>query len=276
MIWRLITRYRRALTVAAVPLAAVLSLAAETRRPAGSGRLDAAAALVAAPLQAGVTGALGGLSALGETLFGGARLRRENAELRRELVRLRQEVETGRERIAEAARLERMLQLRERVAPAVLAAGVIGRDASGLYRTVIIDRGAADGLRRQQAVLAAEGVVGRVVKVFPRSALVLLLTDRSSGVDALVQRTRDQGVVQGRGAELCELRYLAREAQIEVGDALVTSGMDGVFPKGIRVGQVSRVEKGGYLFQGVEVRPAAALDRLEEVWVVLAAPGEER
>ena len=115
-----------------------------------------------------------------------------------------------------------------------------------------------------------------MIKVFPRSALVLLLTDRSSGIDAIVQRTRDQGVVQGRGGSGCELKYLDRSAEVEVGDYVVTSGMGGGFPKGVWIGQVSGVNRGGDLFQSVDVRPSAGLERLEEVWVVTGSPEEGR
>lgn len=262
MLWRPLARWRRLFAVALVPAAALL--AAGTGRQANGGPLEGALAGAAAPLQAGVSASSSWLL----SLLGGSSLRRENEELRREVDRLRREVQESRERLAAAGRLERLLEYRERTGYAMTAASVIGHDASGLYRTVLIDRGAADGIEHDQAVLAPEGVVGRVVKVFPRSALVLLLTDRSSGIDALVQRTRDQGVVQGRGDAGCELRYLDRSAQVEVGDVIVTSGTGGRFPKGVWVGQVSGVNAGGELFQSVEVRPTADLPRLEEVLVV--------
>ena len=134
----------------------------------------------------------------------------------------------------------------------------------------------AAGVENRQAVLAPDGVVGRVIKVFPRSALVLLVTDRSSGIDAIVQRTRDRGVVQGRGGSGCELKYLDRSAEVEVGDYVVTSGMGGRFPKGVWIGQVSGVNRGGDSFQSVDVRPSAGLDRLEEVLVITGAPEDGR
>jgi rod shape-determining protein MreC len=261
MLWRLLARWRRVLTVALVPLAALASAAASTGPVAGP--LESAAARAAAPLQAGVAASFSWIGAI----FGGAGLRRENEELRRELDRLRLEVQESRERVAEARRLERLLEFRERTGFTMIAASVIGRDASGLYQTVLIDRGRADGIDAGRAVLAPDGIVGRVIKVFPSSALVLLLTDRSSGIDAIVQRTRDQGVVQGRGGAACELRYLERSSDVQVGDYVVSSGMGDHFPKGVRLGQVSGINRGGDLFQSVEVRPTADLSRLEEVWV---------
>ena len=274
MLWRFLARRRRVLTALLVPLAAFVAVATSTRRTPGSGPLEAAAAVAAAPLQAGASAAFSWFGSLGESLFGGVGLRRENEELRREVEQLRREVQESRERVAAASRLERLLDYRELSGLRMKAAGVIGHDTSGLYRTVLIDRGSADGVEQQQAVLAPDGVVGRVIKVFPSSALVLLVTDRSSGIDAIVQRTRDQGVVQGRGGSGCELKYLDRSAEVEVGDYVVTSGMVGRFPKGVWIGQVSGVNKGGDLFQSVDVRPSAALERLEEVWVVTGAPLE--
>lgn len=258
MLWRVPARLRRAATVALVPLAAVLVAVSGGAAPLASG-----IAVAAAPLQAGVTGAFSWVG----SFFGGG-LRRENDELRRELDRLRRELQESRERLAAADRLERLLEFRERSDFTMAAASVIGRDTSGLYRTVLIDRGSSDGVAAGQAVVAPDGVVGRVIRSYPSSAMVLLLTDRSSGIDALVQRTRDPGIVQGRGATACELRYVDRSSEVEVGDDVVTSGIGGGFPKGVWLGRVSGVDRGGEMFLGVEIRPSVDLARLEEVLVV--------
>lgn len=257
--------------LALAPLAALLSVAL-SGSPRGSGALEAATASAFAPLQAGAGAAFSWLGDLGGSLFGRSALRRENEELREEVARLRREVEESRERVAAEARLEQLLEYRERHGFATAASGVIGHDASGLYRTVLLDRGSAQGIANGQAVLAPDGVVGRVIKTFPRSSLVLLVTDRSSGIDAIVQRTRGRGIVQGGGGSACELKYLDRSAAVEVGDRIVTSGLGGSFPKGLLIGQVSGITRGGELFQSVEVRPAAALERLEEVLVVTGSP----
>jgi rod shape-determining protein MreC len=274
MLWRFIARGRRVLTALLVPLAAFLSVANAHRQAPGSGLLEMGVATVMAPLQSGAASVFSWFGGIGGFLPG-AGLRHENEALRQEVERLRREVQESREQVAATVRLERLLDFRTRTAFTMTAARVIGRDASGLYRTVLIDRGSGDGVANQQAVLAPDGVVGRVIKVFPRSALVLLITDRSSGIDAVVQRTRDPGVVQGGGAGGCVLKYLDRSAEVEVGDYVVTSGMGGRFPKGVLIGRVSGINEGGELFRSVDVRPSAGLDRLEEVWVVTAPPGGE-
>jgi rod shape-determining protein MreC len=276
MLWRFLARRRRVVTALLVPLAAFGSVTSGVRNAPGSGPLEAAAAVVMAPLQAGATAASSWLGGLGGFAFGASGLRRENEALRREVERLRREVQESRERVAAADRLERLLDYQAATGYKMVAARVIGHDASGLYRTVLIDRGSSSGIEHQQAVLAPEGVVGRVVKVFPHSALVLLATDRSSAIDAIVQRTRDQGVVQGSGGSGCELKYLDRSAQVEVGDYVVTSGMGGKFPKGVWIGQVSGVNRGGDLFQSVDVRPSAGLERIEEVMVVTGGGEADR
>jgi len=274
MLWRYLARRRRMFIALLVPLAAFVSVTSTVRHVAGSGPIEGAVSVVFAPLQIGATAASAWFGDLWGLVFGTAGVRRENEQLRREIERLRQEIQESRERIAAAARLARLLDYRENTGFRMVAAGVIGHDASGLYRTILIDLGSSSGIEYQQAVIAPDGVVGRVIKVFPRSALVLLVTDRSSGIDAIVQRTRDQGLVEGRGGLGCELKYLDRSAEIEVGDYVVTSGMGGKFPKGIWIGQVSGVNRGVDLFQSVAVRPSADLDRLEEV-LVLTEPLEE-
>lgn len=276
MLWRYLARRRRVLIALLVPLASLASVTSSLRHASGGGPIEAAVSVVLAPLQAGTTAASSWFGGLGGLVSGRVDVRRENEELRRENERLRREIQESRERIAAAVRLERLLDYRESTGYRMIAAGVIGHDASGLYRTILLGRGSSDGIEHQQAVLAPDGVVGRVIKVFPHSALVLLVTDRSSGIDAIVQRTRDQGVVEGRGGLGCELKYLDRSAEIAVGDYVVTSGRGGRFPKGVWIGQVSGVNQSVSLFQSVAVRPSADLDRLEEVWVVIGTQEEGR
>src|SRR6185295_1055291 len=145
---------------------------------------------------------------------------------------------------------------------------VIGRDATRLSRTILIGRGETDGVVRGAAVLAPQGVVGHVFQTSPHSARVLLVSDHNSGVDALVQRTRARGIVQGTVDAGCVLKYVKRTEDVQVGDTLVTSGLDGIFPKGLPVGRVTAIDKRGQgLFQSAEVAPRVDVDQLEEVLV---------
>jgi len=168
----------------------------------------------------------------------------------------------------ENERLRTLVDFRAHLQGDVLTARVIGRDATGLSRTLTIDRGERDGIVRGAAVLAPAGVVGQVFMVSSRSARVLLVTDHNSGIDGLVQRTRARGIIEGTIDGGCGLKFVKRTEDVQVGDAVVTSGLDGIFPKGIPIGKVVSVDKRGQgLFQYADVGPRVDASRLEEVLV---------
>ena len=139
----------------------------------------------------------------------------------------------------------------------------------------MLDKGISDGVRKGMAVVTPLGVVGQVVAVTARTAKVLLLTDANSGIDVLVQRTRSRGIVSGSLENGVVLKYVKRSEDIQEGDRLITSGTDGVFPKGMMVGTVIKVSKQHIgLFQSIEVLPAVQAARVEEVLVVAAERAE--
>ncbi len=150
---------------------------------------------------------------------------------------------------------------------------VIGSDPSGWVKGVMIDKGSSSGVAVGMAAVVSRGVVGQVVATSLSSSRILLIADHASGVDAIVQGSRVRGVVEGSGSQLCELRYVTRDYQVKAGEVVLTSGMDGVYPKGLLIGTVSAVQTGGAtLFQTVEVKPAVDFSRLEEVLIVTAKP----
>lgn len=175
----------------------------------------------------------------------------------------------------EVRRLQKLLGLRRAVRGRTHAARVIARAPSPWFGGVIVDIGSRDGVRPGTAVVAPEGVVGQIAATGRRSALVLLLTDPRSGVDALVQRTRARGIVRGNGRGGSILRYVEEEDGVRPGDVVITSGLDGIFPKGLLIGTVTAVtrEEQGLLV-AAQVKPAANLQRLEEVLVVAQPPAE--
>ena len=149
---------------------------------------------------------------------------------------------------------------------------MIARDPGPLSTSLTIDRGSRDGVTRGMAVVAPQGVVGRVVEVSHTVSRVALLTDHNSGIDAIVDRTRARGVVQGGSDGDCYMNYLNRDADVKVGDHVLTSGLDGVFPKGMTIGEVVEVgRKHRGLLQSATVTPSAALDQVEEVMLVAPA-----
>jgi rod shape-determining protein MreC len=195
----------------------------------------------------------------------------ENDELRTRI----QQLEAERNRLLEAEatnrRLQQLLEFRSHLASASITASIIANSASTWFKSCLLDRGSVDGVSKGMAVVTPLGVVGQVVAVTPRTAKVLLLTDPNSGVDVFVQRTRARGIVSGSLENGTIMKYVKRTEDIQEGDRLVTSGVDGVFPKGIVVGAVTKVRKEALgLFQSIEVLPAVNLARTEEVLIVKA------
>ncbi len=152
------------------------------------------------------------------------------------------------------------------------AAQVVARDPSGWFKSVIIDKGASDGVKRSMPVVVSEGIVGQVIEVSLYYSKVLLIIDQNSAVDVLCQRTRARGVLKGGAHNRCQLKYVLRKADIRVGDIVISSGLDGVYPKGLCLGRVSGLSKqNAGVFQNVQVDPFVDFDKLEEVLVLLAS-----
>jgi rod shape-determining protein MreC len=248
-------------------LAAVLVASTAT----GRGRADRFGRLVLdvmAPLQRLGTGFTGGVA---EAWRDAAAIFRRRAELDWLYERIAN-LETQTVRLEEVEqenqRLRELLAFRQRLAGEMQPAAVVGRDATGLARTLTIDRGERDGVVKGAAVLAPGGIVGQVFLASAHAARVLLITDHNSGVDAIVQRTRARGIVEGTVTEGCGLKFVKRTEDLQPGDVVVTSGVDGIFPRGLPIGQLTSVDKRGQgLFQYAAVRPFVDFDRLEEVLV---------
>ncbi len=198
-------------------------------------------------------------------------LRKENQQLRRRVDALKMENSRYREMLATHHRLRSLLQFKQKFDRPAIAGQVTGRDPSGWFRSVIIDKGRNSGLKIDMPVLNASGVVGKVVSVSPNFSKVLLIIDQNSAVDCLVQRSRDRGMVRGQGSEICKMDYVVDSSDVRVGDLVVTSGLGGIFPKGIPVGRVEEVREGsGNLFKQIHVRTIVDFGKLEEVLVILA------
>jgi len=194
---------------------------------------------------------------------------RDNEELLRENNALKLQLSQLESKAAEADRLAALLNFRRlnRDVP-MLGARVIGASADAGSATVFVDRGERDGIRRNMAVITPDGVVGKVIEAFSSSAQVLLLTDKDSGVGAMLVDSRIQKPVGGTGEPLLLLKYVTNDDTVNVGERVVTSGMDRIFPKDLPVGTITEV-KPGNPFKQIRVRPAANLERLEEVLVLL-------
>jgi rod shape-determining protein MreC len=196
-------------------------------------------------------------------------VRAENEALRRDLAAIQVRLQEERALAGRAENFRRLLELRERAEVDTTAAEVIAAAASPEFRTVTIDKGEADGIARDMAVISPVGVVGRVALSSMRASKVQLLIDRNAAAGALVERTRAQGVVIGLGTGLLQMQYVPGAAEIAVGDSVVTSGNDRIYPKGFVIGTVESVERGPSAFHSIVVKPAVDFSRLEEVLIVL-------
>jgi rod shape-determining protein MreC len=262
------TVQRPLVLLATVVLAQVLLLAVQIKR--GEVRLIRVAAVWAVtPFQRGGTSLIDRIGQTWNNYVSLRRTRQENEVLRRELAQLKLRVAELEGRAAEAHRLNALLAFREANAEVpMLPARVIGAGAAEASRTLYIDRGENDGVRKNMGVITPDGAVGKVLETFARTSLILLLTDKESGVGALLAKSRTHGVVRGTGEPLAELRYVVNDQEVAVGEPVLTNGLDQIFPKDLPLGSVASVEKGNP-FKMIRVKPAARLDRLEEVLVLL-------
>jgi rod shape-determining protein MreC len=199
-------------------------------------------------------------------------VRRQNAELQRQLEEYRQREVRFHEAQQALTRLEALLDLKRQVALPVIGARVIAYDPSLWSRSAIIDQGKVQGVKEGLPVLAPQGIVGRVVEVYPEYSKTMLIVDRKSAADAMVQRTRVRGILKGKGGNRCSLEFVPKNADVQVGDLVLASGLVGLYPKGLVFGKVTAAnKKNPGVFQEIEVTSSADLSALEEVLVVKVA-----
>ncbi len=256
-------------------LAVLLVLAASTAHRQGVSFPEEVLQVIVAPVQ----GAFQQLTSFAESFFASIKdyqlLLAENAKLRERLAAATALETSIAELKQENERLRRMLELREASEYELIAAEVIARDPSSWFKTITINKGARHGIEQNMAVITTDGLVGSILSVAPNSAHVLLLTDERSAVSALVQRSREPGEVgliendpENPGALL--MKNLPRDANIQPGDTIISSGLGGLFPKGLLIGYVSSTAGDKMsLTQYAVVQPAVNFNRLEEVFVVV-------
>jgi len=230
-----------------------------------------------AEVQRWATGVVGGVREGWQNYFALQEIRQDNGRLRDELARLRVAMQQEQALADQTRMLQELLDLRQTV-PLSTAAGnitqstVIGGGASPDFRTLTIDKGTDQGLQADLAVIAPAGVVGRIILPTARAAKVQLLIDRNAGAGAVLERSRAQGVVVGTGDDRLRLEYVAGTADVQVGDMVVTSGTDAIYPGGFVIGQIESVQRSAGGFSDIIVKPAVDFSSLEAVLVVLTRP----
>ena len=268
----LLRKYRLAICVGVILLLAFVFYSLNLRNKEHANPFERGVANLVAPLAGGASRGNGFLGRVWSDYLDLVEVRKENKQLRETVKVLNGRVIESQEALYAVERLKRLLELKTALPMPSLSASVIGEDGSPWFKTIVIDRGEGDRLRDGLPVVAADGVVGQLVKVAAGSSRVLLITDTASGIAATVQRSRARGVLKGKGGGRCTLEFTLRDEDVKVGDIVITSGIGGVFPKGLPLGEVTMVKKGDYgIFQTIEVRPTVSIGSLEEV-LVLAPP----
>jgi rod shape-determining protein MreC len=259
-------RFRRYGILLAVLLVSLLLLTVQTRG-GGTGRAGELVAIAVTPVQSLLVRIHRGALGFWANYIDWKAARRENTVLRGENEQLRvMSLQAGEAR-EENARLRRLLALKSRLPLATLAGEVIGREAGGWVRSLTVNRGRGDGIAQQTPVIVPDGLVGRVVQVHRGAAVIQLLNDPASTVGAVVLRTRTAGLVEGDAGGTVRFKFMARDgSSVAPGDLVVTSGLGTLFPKGLPVGRVVKIEdKGSALFHFAVLAPAVDFSRVEEV-----------
>src|SRR5215467_1255871 len=263
------SRHKSLVLLAGVILLQVLLLAVQIKRDS-QGRL----------IRTWTVGAVSPLERVGSYVFGSFRntwrnyfalrgTKKDNDDLRRENDALKLRLAQLEGKAAEADRLAALLHFRQTQTDVpMVAARVIGGSAGTASQTIELDRGEHDGIRKNMGVITPDGVVGKVIEAYPNTAQVLLLTDKDSGVGAKIAGSGIQSPVGGVGEPLLAMKYVPNDDEVNLGERVVTSGMDRIFPRDLPVGMIAEI-KSGNPFKQIRIKPAANLERLEEVLVLL-------
>ena len=266
-------RYRNLIILVGVLFLQVLGLAMQVKRGNNEARdtrlirIWAVGAL--APFERGLIWMESGTGKIWHNYFYLRGVRAENRQLKEQIEQMRLEQVRLTEDAAQARRLQTLLAFKEQFISKTVAAQVIGSSGSDMSRIVTIDKGENSGIKPDMAVITADGIVGKVLTAYPNLAQVLLISDQSSGVGAILEKTRLQGVLRGTASGEVSLERVMSDEQVAAGETVLTSGGDQIFPKGLPVGTVSKVGNGKDLFLNVRIKPAANLSRLEEVLVLV-------
>jgi rod shape-determining protein MreC len=252
----------------AVILGHILLISAQVNSRAGVPVLEQITFGIFSEIQRGMSSGVSGIRSAWSGYVNLRHVKAENDALKRQLAAAQVDEQEQRALADRTRGLQKLLELRNHLPLATTAAEIIGAAATPDFRTVTIDKGKGDGLRPDMAVISPAGVVGRVVVPSTRSAKVQLIIDRNAAAGALIERSRAQGVIVGEGDAL-RMDYVSEVADIIVGDVVVTSGIDGIYPKGFVIGRVDSVEKSGGAYKRITVKPSVDFSALEEVLVVV-------
>ena len=248
----------------------VITMTSRQSLPVSS--IERLAISITSPFQLLVTKTIGFTQSVWRTYFMAVLAVKENIELKERLSRAMDIKNRYEEMEQENSRLKKFVNFTSSVPGIYVAGQVIARDPSPWFKTIVIDKGEQDGVIKGAPVLVSEGIVGQIIKVASGYSRVLLITDRNSAVDALVQNTRVRGMVKGNNQNKCNFVYTSRTDEIKAGEMIVSSGLDQVFPKGLKIGSILKIKKThSQLFQDITIETSVDFDKLEEVLVFINA-----
>jgi len=262
-------RYRLPIIIGLLILIPLFNLSTSLKSPRDLKWYDKVVLWVTSPAQKAISFSFSKFISMGNHYVFLLNVKRENDELIQKNNRLVEIVNNMREIERENVRLRMLLAFKKKYLPSGVTAEVIARDTTSEYQTIRINKGADVGLKRRMPVITPAGVVGQLITVWSHYSDILLMTDHNHAMDVIVQRSRARGILKGGQRLKCDLQYLARMDDVVVGDVVVSSGIEGIYPKGLLVGTVDKIEKKQYgVTQHVEVKPTVNLSQLEEVFVV--------
>jgi rod shape-determining protein MreC len=255
----------------AVVVGHILLITTQVNTRRGVPVLEALTFGVFAEVQRATTGGIGSARDVWQNYFALQQTRQENQQLRTEVAQLRVGLQQERALAEQSRMLQKLLEMKMETPLKTTAAYVIAGGASPDFRTATIDKGTGDGLKPDMAVISPAGVVGRIILPTSRAAKIQLLIDRDAAAGAVTERGRAQGVVVGTGTSL-RLDHVSGTADIKIGDRVVTSGIEGIYPRGFEIGQIESIERRSGDFSSVIIRPAVEFSSIEAVLVVLTPP----
>jgi rod shape-determining protein MreC len=225
---------------------------------------------VVAPMQEGIASSRQSLSSLWENYILIVNTSKENQVLRKQVSRLESDLSTMEEVRKENLRLKQLLNFSEGISPQRVLAQVVGWDSANEFKVIRVNKGSNHGIRVMSPVITDKGLVGYVYRATPNYSDVLTILDQNNRVDVVVERTRTHGIVEGVFNFKLALKYIMRNEPVEVGDKLITAGVGGIYPKGIKVGMITDISRENFgMTLSLEVIPTVDFDKLEEVLVLL-------
>ncbi len=270
----LLKRIGAPLTFGVLALVAVVTMVSDRRSLSEGGRdlpwWQAVMLEIAVPIQDAVAAPVDGLRGLYRDYVSLLAVREDSDRLRRRIAELEEANLQYREALVASGHLQQIASMRDEFEIPMLPSEVVGLDVKPWFRSVLVDRGVSHGVRAGNPVITAEGVVGLVTATSRHAAKTMLLLDRQSAIDGIVQRSRARGIVRGRGTDQLEFEFVVRGGDVVVGDVVITSGLGGVYPKGLRIGEVVEIsDPAGGLLQTADLRPAVDFGRLEQVFLMM-------